>query len=158
MMARQIDVPNLGEWTIENIVLDYNGTLAENGEVAPEVQTVLTALCREYKVYVITADTFGTVAEALADVPLEVTILTSEDHTTEKAVFVEALGSDKTVAIGNGNNDRRMLDTAALSIAIMGAEGCATGTLMVSDIVLHSIIDAMELFLYPKRLIATLRK
>jgi soluble P-type ATPase len=61
------------------------------------------------------------------------------------------------VAIGNGRNDRKMLDVAALGIAVCGAEGAAAETLQAGDIVVGRIVDALDLLLHPKRLMATLR-
>jgi len=39
----------------------------------------------------------------------------------------------------------------------MGSEGCAVETMHAADILCGSIRDAMELLIYPKRLVATLR-
>lgn len=152
------EIPNYANLEIKNIVFDYNGTLAVNGAVSTKTKELLKALCKEFKVYTITADTFGSVKQELAEFNLEVIVLNSNNHTQEKADFVQSLGAKNTVAIGNGNNDAKMLETTKLSIAINGKEGCATKTLLVSDIVCHNINDAIELFLNPNRLIATLRK
>ena len=151
-------IPNYANLEIENIVFDYNGTLAVNGIVSPKTKELLNSLCKEFKVYVITADTFGSVKQELAGFNLEVIVLKTSNHTQEKADFIQSLGAKNTVALGNGNNDAKMLEIAELSIAITGKEGCATKTLLASDIVCHNIDDAIELFLNPNRLIATLRK
>ena len=150
-------IPNYANLEIENIVFDYNGTLALNGVVRVATRELLKSLCKKFKVYVITADTFGSVKQELAEFNLKVIVLNSSDHTQEKADFVQSLGAKNTVALGNGNNDAKMLEVAELSIAIAGREGCATKTLLQSDIVCHNIDDAIELFLNPNRLIATLR-
>ncbi len=150
-------IPNYANLEIENIVFDYNGTLAVNGAVNIRTKELLKALCKEFKVYTITADTFGSVKQELAEFNLEVIVLNSNNHTQEKADFIQSLGAKNTVALGNGNNDAKMLEIAELSIAIAGGEGCATKTLLASDIVCHNIDDAIELFLNPNRLIATLR-
>ena len=155
---RVIDIPNYDKLTIEHIVLDYNGTLASGGKVLESTKEILAKLCREYKIYVITADTFGTVKEELKEFALEVTILKSSNHTQEKADFIKSLGANCTVAIGNGNNDEQMLKTAKLSIAIIGSEGCATKTLLSSDISCSNINSALNLFINYKTLIATLRR
>ncbi len=115
-------------------------------------------ISKHYRCYVITADTFGTVKQELSLFDIEVIIIGSDNHTAEKARFIKSLGSDKTVALGNGNNDIEMLKEAILSIAIVGAEGCATATMISSDIVITSISNAMKLLLDKKRLIATLRR
>jgi len=153
-----IEVPHFKNLKIENVLFDYNGTLATDGELKEETKGVLEEVCRHYRVYVITADTFGSVKEALKTFDLEVLILSGRDHTEEKAEYLQRLGADKTVAVGNGNNDAKMLEEAVLSMAIMGDEGCAKKTLLASDLVCKEIVHAMKLLLYPKRLIATLRR
>jgi len=153
-----INIPHFKDLEIENILFDYNGTLAVDGRLKPETEKLLSKVCENYTVYVITADTFGTVKEALKAFDLEVLILSSSDHTAEKARFLSRLGVQKTVAMGNGNNDAAMLKDAVLSIAVMGEEGCAKETLLASDVVCRDIVSAMELLLHPKRMIATLRR
>ena len=76
----------------------------------------------------------------------------------EKAAYIDGLGKINCVAIGNGNNDSNMLQNAILGIAIIGNEGCATSTLLQSDISCSCIEDALMLLVNEKRLIATLRK
>jgi soluble P-type ATPase len=51
-----------------------------------------------------------------------------------------------------------MFENSELSIAIIGEEGCSGKLLLHSDIVVHNIVDAMNLLLNEKRMIATLRK
>ena len=60
-------------------------------------------------------------------------------------------------AIGNGHNDRMMLDASAVGVALVQAEGGAAETLGAADVVAVSIIDALNLLRFPKRLVATLR-
>ncbi len=158
MEENLFDIPNFKKIRLENIVLDYNGTIAKDGILENEVKKLLPLLAQKYRLHVITADTFGSVHKELASFDVEVKVLTSKNHTEEKAEFIQSLGSDTTTAIGNGNNDALMLREAVIGIAIMGAEGCAAQTLRESDIVCNKIEDALELFLHPKRLIATLRR
>ncbi|WP_143089024.1 HAD family hydrolase [Paenibacillus sp. UNC496MF] len=61
------------------------------------------------------------------------------------------------VVLGNGVNDELMFREADLSIAVIGKEGCATATLMSSNIVVTDIIDGLDLLLMHHRLIPTLR-
>ena len=153
-----IDIPHFKRLELTHLVLDYNGTIAVDGELLPSLQRLLPKLCEAYQVHVITADTFGSVQQQLRDYPVTVKILTGEDHTQEKADYLVTLGAVHTVAIGNGNNDAAMLEKAALGIALIGKEGCATATLMQSDLACNTIEDALQLLLTPKRLIATLRR
>ena len=75
----------------------------------------------------------------------------------QKENYILNLGAVNTVAIGNGNNDARILKTAKVGIAVCLAEGCATTAIRTADILTHSILDALDLLLYPDRLKATLR-
>ncbi len=154
----KLSIPNYKDLDIKKVVFDYNGTLASGGSVADEVRILLGKLCEAFEVYVITADTFGTVRAELESFDLEVVVLKGDDHTAEKAAFLESLGADCTTALGNGNNDRQMLQAAQLSIAVIGSEGCSVETMMVADIVVTDIRDAMKLLLEPDRLKATLRR
>jgi soluble P-type ATPase len=80
-----------------------------------------------------------------------------EDQAETKQAFVSSLGAEQVVAIGNGRNDGPMLKAAALGIALVQLEGGAVETLISADIVSTSILDALDLFSRPQRLVATLR-
>jgi soluble P-type ATPase len=153
-----ITIPNFKRLKLQHLVLDYNGTVATDGKLLESVKTLLPQLTQHYTVHIITADTFGSVKKEVEAFDVEVKILSSDDHTQEKADFVRELGAMHTVAMGNGNNDALMLHTAELSIAILGEEGCSMQTLQEADLLCKSISDALELLLHPKRLIATLRR
>jgi len=153
-----IEIPHYKTLNIKHIICDFNGTIAKDGIVYPEVKVLFETLANTYTLHVITADTFGSVAAQLAKSPVAVKVLSSSNHTEEKADYINSLGADFCAALGNGNNDAAMLKTVSLGIAIFGEEGCATDTLNASDIVCTHVTDALSLFLHPKRLIATLRK
>jgi len=155
---QQINIPYYQSLTLQHLILDYNGTIAKDGVLKETVKTLLTKLCARYTVHVITADTFGSVKAQMADFDVIVTVLQTDNHTAEKATYIDGLDKTLCVAIGNGNNDSNMLDNASLGIAVIGDEGCATVTLLKSDITCTSIEDALALLLNEKRLIATLRK
>jgi len=152
-----ISIPPDRTIDIKHIVCDYNGTIAKDGILLPQVGEYFQKLHERYQVHVITADTFGSVRAQLAGLPCEIKILSSSDHTAEKAAFVRTLGAENTLAIGNGSNDAKMLHEAAVGIALLGDEGCSKAAWMAADIVCKSIDEALELVLFPKRLIATLR-
>ncbi len=50
-----------------------------------------------------------------------------------------------------------MLAAAALGLAVIGPEGAHRGALTAADVVLRSIVDALDLLLEPRSLVATLR-
>jgi len=153
-----IDIPNYKRVKITDIVCDYNGTIAKDGILLQKVADIFERLQREFRVHVITADTFGSVQKQLDGFDIEIEILRSDDHTQEKAEYIKSLGAETSIALGNGNNDQEMLQIAQIGIAILGDEGCSRDTMMSADIICHDISDALMLFLEPKRLIATLRR
>ena len=154
----KIDIPGWGNMEIENIVLDFNGTIATGGEILPEVKQRMESLSERVKIYVLTADTYGTSDDEIQDLKAELVKIVGEDTQKGKLEFVKTLDLEKTVAIGNGNNDLLILKEACLGIAVLGDEGIFTSTLKNSDLAVKSIRDALDLFLKPKRLIATLRQ
>lgn len=152
-----VDVPGLGKLQIEAVVLDYNGTIALDGNLLAGVLESLNALANQIKVYIITADTFGKAAAQCQALHGEIIILKKELGAEEKEAFVTSLGAQQVVAIGNGVNDALMLQKAALGILIIGHEGAAVKTLNAADIVVTDINEALGLLLHSKRLKATLR-
>ncbi|MEA3491435.1 MAG: haloacid dehalogenase [Campylobacterota bacterium] len=153
-----IEIPNHKDIDIKHIVCDYNGTIAKDGMVLPQIKALFDQLREQYQLYVITADTFGSVHQQLEGYGAEIICLTSDNHTQEKADFITSLGAKESVALGNGNNDTMMLQSASIGIAILGDEGCSKEALLGADILCKEIYEALELFIKPKRLIATLRK
>ena len=152
-----VTIPGFGRLHLMHLVLDYNGTLAVDGRLLPNVAELLNILAKQIKVIVLTADTFGSAAAALADVACELTILLPGDQTAAKRDIVRTLGAAYCVCVGNGRNDRLMLQEAALGIAVVQAEGTAVETLLAANIVIPSINDALNLLMNPRRLVATLR-
>ena len=152
-----ISIPGFGSLTIEHLVLDYNGTLAVDGMLLPGVKEALNRLASHLTVHVITADTFGLAAKGLQGVNCKMTILEKGHQDQAKADFVDRLGSDQTVSIGNGRNDALMLSASRLGIAVILAEGASTMSLNAADVVCTDIVHALELLMNPLRLTATLR-
>jgi len=84
-------------------------------------------------------------------------ILPAEDQAQGKLAYVDNLGRDQVAAIGNGRNDRLMLEAAVLGIALIPGEGAAFEALSAADVIMSDIQSALDVLLFPKRLIATLR-
>lgn len=152
-----IEIPGFGDLRIEHVVMDYNGTLAINGQLIPGVADRFARLAGLVSLHVITADTFGLVNQELECLPCQLRILPKKKQPEAKAAYIRELGPDKTICIGNGRNDRLMIQQSVLGIALIQAEGAAVETVLKADIVCFSILDALDLLLEPKRLIATLR-
>lgn len=153
-----IDIPGMKRLTIKNIVLDFNGTIAMDGSLIPGVGEKLNSLAGSLDIYILTADTFGTVLSACSSVSAKVVVLKETPGSREKLKFIEGLGAHETSAIGNGANDILMLEGAALGIAVIGPEGASSKALMAADVVVKDINDGLGLLLKPQRLAATLRQ
>jgi soluble P-type ATPase len=138
--------------------MDYNGTLAQDGLLLEGVQSRLERLAGQLRLHVITADTFGMARSELIGVPCELVILPFEEQAQAKLAYIDNLGRDRVAAIGNGRNDRLMLESSALGIAVIQGEGAAFETMSAADVVMPDILSALDALLFPKRLIATLRK
>jgi len=149
-----IPVPGSGELVLEHLVLDLNGTLSEHGRLVEGVADRLRRLGADLDICVVTADTLGTARTLVADLPIHLETISCGD---DKAALVRGLGSNSTVAIGNGRNDEAMLREATLGIAVIGPEGAAGRTLAVADVICQSILDALDLLLDARLLAATLR-
>lgn len=153
-----IDIPGWGNMDVENIILDLNGTIATDGRIPIETKEKIKSLAERVKVYILTVDTQGTASEEIGDMNVELVKIAEEDSKGGKFAFLNTLTPEMTVGIGNGNNDELIMKEAALGIAVMGDEGISTSTMRNADIVVKNISDALDLFLKPKRLIATLRE
>jgi len=152
----EIRIPGGPTLRLEHLVLDYNGTLAHDGMLLHGISGRLDELSRGLKIHVLTADTFGRAAEEMEEAPCELVILPEGRQDVRKDEFVRNLAGD-AVCIGNGRNDRLMIEHAALGIAVVLAEGAAADTLHAADVVCTDISTALDLLLFPQRLIATLR-
>ena len=110
-----IDIPGHGPLPLRHLVLDYNGTLALDGNLVPGVAERLTELAAApgaLRVHVITADTFGQVRQQLAGLPCACQVIGPGHQDQAKLEYVRALGAPTVAAVGNGRNDRLMLDAA----------------------------------------------
>ena len=152
-----IDIPGFRKLELSHLVLDYNGTLACDGKLIDGVNDRLAALSENLTIHVLTADTFGQAKSGLQNVSCQLSILAVDDQAKAKLTYVQKLGLDSAVCIGNGRNDRLMLRDAQLGIAVILGEGAATETLNAADLVCTDICTALDLLLNPVRLIATLR-
>lgn len=152
-----IDIPGYKTIRLEHLVLDYNGTLALDGEILEGVKQRLKKLSRNLRIHVLTADTFGHAASRLEDVGCSFHLIGEGDQARAKAGYVMEIGADRAMAIGNGRNDSLMLETSVLGIGLIQVEGGAVSALISADIICKDINDALDLLLFPLRLKATLR-
>jgi P-type E1-E2 ATPase len=149
-----LEIPQRGLFELHHAVFDINGTLAVDGKPIPNVATALSSLASSLSIHLLTAGTHGNLKELEETFGFPLQIISNGE---EKAWYVQQLGPEKVIAFGNGANDAGMLRLAAIGIAVLAAEGVAISALHAADILAPGPIDAIELVLKPKRLVATLR-
>ena len=143
---------------ILNLLLDFNGTLAQGGAVSEEAKALLLQLSVSFEIFVATADTRGNAASECEGLPVRMLELPEgipEDRA--KLQLLEGLGGEVTAAFGNGRNDALMLGNAALGVCITGEEGAHKMAVAAAQVIVNSIEDGLRLVGEPERLIATLR-
>lgn len=152
-----IDIPGRdAPLVIQYVALDYNGTIARDGQLLPEASARIDALSRLVPVYILTADTYGNVACQCRHLDATVKTFPRAEAAACKLQILNELGAG-ACAIGNGFNDIPMLNAAELAIAVMDTEGVCAGLIAHADILTRSAADALDLLLKPDRLRATLR-
>ena len=154
----KFDIPGLGEYNLEHLVMDVNGTLAVDGQLIDGVAEKVSVLRDRSTIHLLTTDTHG--RQVVIDQQLGLTAIRiapgGED--SQKAEYVRKLRSESVAAIGQGANDAGMLAIARLGICVMSLEGVARETLLASDLIAPTIISAFELLEKPLRIVASLRR
>ncbi|CBH22077.1 conserved protein of unknown function [Acetoanaerobium sticklandii] len=153
-----IDIPGKGKMNIENLVLDFNGTIAYDGNIKNGIREKIQRVHEMgINVYILTADTYHQAAEQCKDMPVTLEIFDVDNAALSKREIVNNIDSKLTMTIGNGNNDVEMFEESILSVAVIGDEGCAVKAIFAADIITNNIDDAIDLLLNPHRIKATLR-
>lgn len=154
----ELAIPGRSTLRLTTAVLDFNGTLACDGRLCDGVAERLAALSSRLALHVVTGDTTGTARQVLSGLPVLVHVMPLDRQANAKRAFLDGVDATATVAFANGSNDCEIVECAALSIVVVGREGCAVETLTHADIVCARIDDALDLLLTPSRIIATLRR
>jgi len=152
-----IEIPGMEKKQIRHLVFDYNGTIAIDGVLIPGVKEEIQLLSGTVACHIITADTFGFVAEQVSDIDCDVMIIPAGNQARQKQNFISGLGAGHTLCAGNGVNDVLMLKDAAIGIAVLQEEGLSVKALLAADLVVKNILDLFGLLKTPERLMATLR-
>ena len=153
----KIVIPEYKTLNVDTIFLDFNGTIAVDGIVPQSVKERLQILGEEFRIYVLTADTHGKAEEQCEGLPVILHTFPSGNARDYKKEILKSMGGKHSVAIGNGRNDELMLKEAALGIGVMDREGMCAGVFKSADLVVRSMQDALDLLIYPSRIIAGLR-
>ena len=150
----RVEIPQRGVVELQHAVFDINGTLAIDGVPISGVVDRLKALAIHLSLHALSAGTHGNMAELEQVLGLPIRMISSGE---EKLHYVEQLGPAHVIAFGNGMNDVGMLRVAAIGVAVLAGEGAAIEALHAADVLALGPVDAIDLVLNPKRLVATLR-
>ncbi len=154
----ELNIPGRGTLRLQHLVTDVNGTLAVDGVLIDGLAKRIASIQDRLSIHLLTADTHGRQAAIDHQLNLTASRLSPGNEQQQKRSYVEQLGADCVVAIGQGANDAGMLQAAALGICVMSKEGAATETVLASDILAPDILSAFDLLDKPLRLVASLRK
>jgi len=154
----ELNIPGRGLLRLQHLVTDVNGTLALDGQLIEGLAKRIGLLKDRLTIHLLTADTHG--QQAVIDGQLDLTAVrvASGNEAEQKAEYVRKLGAETVIAIGQGANDAKMLQEAALGICVMSPEGAAAESLLSADLVMPDIRAALELLDKPLRIVASLRK
>lgn len=154
----EVNIPGRGTVFLEHLVCDVNGTIAVDGELIEGIGRRISELKDRLEIHLLTADTHGHQKSIDQKLNLEAVRIQPGDEQSQKAKYIDSLGSDRVVAIGQGANDALMLKKSAIGICVFSSEGTALETLNSADLIVPDIFSAFGLLQNPIRLVATLRK
>jgi soluble P-type ATPase len=154
----ELHIPGRGTLQLEHLVSDVNGTLAVDGQLPEGVARAIKALRDRLEVHLLTADTHGRQHLIDRQLGLQAIRIQPGKEAEQKAAYVQQLGSQHVVSIGQGANDAKMLKEAALGICVLSTEGTAVETMLAADLLAPDIFTALELLERPLRIVASLRK
>lgn len=148
-------IPGTGDVELTTIILDLNGTVTVGGKIVEGVHERIRKLKDlGFTIIFLTGNTRNNADELAKELGIEWIFA---DTAVEKKRAAETFDVDTLVSIGNGHIDEQLMKLARLRIVTLQAEGVHVQTLLHSDIVVPHINDALDLFIDPQRLIATLR-
>lgn len=150
------NIPGQGELELKTVILDLNGTLSVGGKLVDGVKERLqTVKSLGYRIVFFTGNTRGDADDVAKE--LDIDWIEAKDGQSKKAA-AENLEPETCVSIGNGLIDLELMKAVRLGIVTLQAEGVHVQTLLASEIVVPNINDALDLFIDPDRLVASLRK
>ena len=139
----ELNIPGRGMVQLEHLVSDVNGTLAVDGRLIDGVSRGLLALQDRVRLHLLTADTHGRQETIDQQLGMTAVRIPPGQEARSKAEYVERLGAERVVALGQGANDAGMLRQAVIGICILSAEGAAVETLTAADLVVPDILSAL---------------
>lgn len=153
--SMQYDIPGSGPLHIKTIILDLNGTLSVGGVIPDGVASRLAAIKQlGIDLVLFTGNTRNDADDIATELGIRWQLA---KNAADKRDLALAMNPETCATIGNGLIDSELMQVVKLRIVTLQAEGVHTKTLQHSDIIVPTIVDALDLFIDQQRLIATLR-
>ena len=92
-----IDIPGYQVLELDTLLVDYNGTLAVDGEIRTGVKERINQLAKRLSVYVLTADTHGTARQKCEGLKAEVYTFPEGSALEAKHQILKKLGEQHCV-------------------------------------------------------------
>jgi len=98
----ELSIPGTGSVRLEHLVCDVNGTVAVDGKLVEGASRAIGVLKDRLTIHLLTANTFG--SQAVIDQQLNLTAIRLQqgDEAQQKANYVQQLGPERVIAIGQG--------------------------------------------------------
>lgn len=150
------DIPGLKEpLELRTIILDLNGTLSVGGTiVSGATERIGTLKEAGFNLVLFTGNTRNDADSLANNLGIEWRLARNGDEKRDLALEMQP---EHCASIGNGLIDAKLMEVVRLRIVTLQAEGVHVQTLLHSDILVPSILDALDLLIDKDRLIATLR-
>jgi soluble P-type ATPase len=143
---------------VEFLFVDFEGTLASDGRIHPKAKDKINLLSKRIRIHVFVKSGQALPEKTFRNVKAEIVYLTEGSSSKQKTDRLEKLGPGRTVAIGNGLDDARIIEEAGFGICVIGKEGASGEAVRKADLVVMSVLDAFDFLLKPLRQKATMGK
>jgi len=151
-----IQRPGMESLDIHFVLIDFEGTLAMDGRVHPKAKDKVNLLSKRATIYILTKGNREKVEETLRKMKAEILYVTEGDSSQQKLNVLQRLGPHQTAVIGNGFDDVQIMEQAGLGMCVIGKEGSSPEAVAKADLVVTSVLDALDFLLRPLRQGATL--
>ena len=151
-----IQRPGMESLELHFVLIDFEGTLAMDGRVHPKAKDKVNLLSKRVTVYILTKSSKEKVEETLKKMKAEILSMTEGDSSQQKLDVLQRLGPHQTAVIGNGFDDVQIMEQAGLGMCVIGKEGSSPEAVAKADLVVTSVLDALDFLLRPLRQGATL--
>lgn len=149
------DIPGHDKLEIKTVILDLNGTLSVGGQIVDGSKERLAKLKElGFRIVLFTGNTRNDADAICEQLGIEWRLA---NNAVDKMNLAKEFEPSTCASIGNGLIDLELMKSVALRIVTLQAEGAHVQTMLNSDIVVPTFIDALDLLIDPQRLVATLR-